>query len=462
MSNRTKELLGVALLVAFALAVRLEFQAETITDNPLRGDASLYYSAAYNLHHYGAHSIDAPSTVPPTTRTDLAPGYPLFLSLFVADGPSWPVDFLRIVRNIQVAFGTLIVLFTYVIARQSLDRLWALVAALLSAISPHLIAIQEYILTESLFTFVMMLGVLVLLLAWTRERPWLALPGGILIAASGQIRSISLALAFILMPVLLVAPRPSVPSRRSSRLLGAGLALAGVLIVGGAHRLFVHEAVLNTEAVQTAPEQFVVFATPMDYLRAAMRPTNFMVAGASHIEAINRDPAWKFSTTASFREAPMAYLKWNLGGKLFYIWHFDNSYNGDVYIYPMTRTGFQENPVLGLLHGTMRALHWPLFGLAAAAPIVLLARARRRWNARDRSLLVPTLGFVYFIGVIAIVSWLPRYSIPARPFSYILAAATLSWAVAWAREHGRNWWEAQDAPGLGTGDRAGATEQPPG
>lgn len=444
MSGKTKEVLCVVVLVTFALAVRLEYQHETITDNPLRGDASLYYSAAYNLHHFGTHSIDAPSAVPPATRTDLAPGYPLFLSMFVADGLGWPAELLRIVRNVQVLFGGLIVLCTYVIARQCLDRVWALVAALLAAISPHLIAVQEYLLTESLFIVTMMLGVMVLLFAWKQEIPWLALLGGMLIAASSHVRSVSLALVFVLMPLLLIAPRPSPTSRQWARLFSAGLVLVGVLIVGGAHRVFVQHAVLNSDSIQVEPERFVVFQTPLNYLRGAVRPPNFMVSGASHIEAVNRDPTWKLPTRATFREAPMAYLQWNLWANVFYIWHFDNSYNGDVYIYPMTRTGFQENAFLGFLHQTMRTLHWPLFGLALAAPLLMLSRARNGWSARDRFLLLPSLGFVYFVGVLMIVSWLPRYSIPARPFSYILAAATLSWAAAWARERSRVWWGTQD------------------
>ena len=451
MSGRTKELLCVCVLVAFALALRIEYQNETITNNALRPDAYLYYSAAYNLRYHSAYSIDPPSAQPPETRTDLAPGYPLFLSVFFPEGQSGTAPLQR-VRNIQVLFGALIVLFTYVTARQSLDRPWALVAGLLTAISPHLIAVQEYILTESLFTFMMMLGVLVLLMAWRRELPALALLGGILVAASAQIRTISIALAFVLTPLLLIAPRPSSTSSRWSRVLAAGLVLVGVLIVWGSHRVFVNQMVMNVnqtaidgETIQQEPTQYTAIATPSAYLRNAVRPPRFMVAGTSHIQSRNRDPLYKAPTTASFWEAPTAYLKWNLGWRLFYLWHFDNAYNGDVYIYPMTRTGFQENPFLGFLHRTMRAVHWPLFGLAAVAPLLLLARVRRGLSARDRSLLMSLLGFAYFVGVLMVTYWLPRYSIPARPFSYILAAATLSWVVAWGRTRGLAWWRAQEA-----------------
>ena len=36
-----------------------------------------------------------------------------------------------------------------------------------------------------------------------------------------------------------------------------------------------------------------------------------------------------------FADATMSYLGWNLWGRLKVMWHWDNAYNGDVYIYPM-------------------------------------------------------------------------------------------------------------------------------
>jgi tetratricopeptide (TPR) repeat protein len=43
---------------------------------------------------------------------------------------------------------------------------------------------------------------------------------------------------------------------------------------------------------------------------------------------------------------------------------------------------------------------------------------------------VPVLGFLYTLLFLSFVnSWLPRYTIPVRPFSFVLAAAVLSWFV---------------------------------
>jgi len=38
---------------------------------------------------------------------------------------------------------------------------------------------------------------------------------------------------------------------------------------------------------------------------------------------------------------------------LYVIWDYNNAYNGDFYIYPMVRKGFQESKVLKIFHYNM-------------------------------------------------------------------------------------------------------------
>ncbi len=93
---------------------------------------------------------------------------------------------------------------------------------------------------------------------------------------------------------------------------------------------------------------------------------------------------------------------------------------------------------LRLVHGLMRALHWPLFALALSAPLLLWVRSRSHgFEVGQRALLVSVLAFGYLLGALWFVAWLPRYTIPARPLSYVLVAAALSLAYGWFRERGR-------------------------
>ncbi|MCZ6774374.1 MAG: glycosyltransferase family 39 protein [Proteobacteria bacterium] len=470
--TRRNDLIAILILLFVAIGVRIVYQHESIVNNPLRADAGKYFSAAYNLHQFGLYSTDRPrrDRKPPDTRTDLSPGYPLFLTLFMGDGILDQLnEFVARVLRVQAVMGALVAVFTFLTARLYLNFAWALLAGTLTAISPHLIALDGFFLTESLFTFVLMLGTLVLSLAWRTDRVALTLIGGLLLAASAEIRAVSYLLVFFLAPALLfVRGRPSASIKgRWVRHLAA-IALSFFVVIA-AHREFVkftvtHEPGIlamitgktNLHAVRDVPQKYVVFRSPWTYLKRAVLPPKFFVDGNSHVFVTNRDRNWKIPTEASFAEAYIAYIKWILVGKIVVLWHFDNAYNGDVYIYPMVRRGFDENQTLQLVHGFMRAAHWPLFVLSIAAPVILFVLWRKgTLPTRVLPILLPVLGFVYFFAVLWLLSWLPRYTIPVRPFSYILAMYSLSVAAVAL-------WRAKSiAPVKASGDNQGSGDPPP-
>jgi hypothetical protein len=424
-----------------ALGIRLLYQSESQVDVPLRADAGKYFSAAYNLRYLGIHSEAPPLDDEFESRTDLPPGYPLFLTLFLSD-TSTLLGFLRGVLRTQAVLGSLTVVWTFLLARLCLRLPWAITAAALTALNPHLVAMDGYVLTESLFTFLLMLGTLVFALAWRDGRALFALAAGVILASSAQVRTISYLLPFFLAPVFLLHPRRRSYSTRAVWAKQLALLLLGFVIVTAAHREFVKETVTHEGSVvgqlterggeparREVPKHYVTLRRAWSNLKESIRPPVFFVKGASHVydRRLPWKKEWKHRSQASFREEPAAYLKWHLGGKFRVMWHWDNAYNGDVYIYPMKRKGFHENSLLARVHGTMRVLHWPLYLLSLAAVLVFLVRWRRgELPAEARALLVPALGFVYLVALLSIF-WFPRYSIPARPFSFILAAAFLSW-----------------------------------
>ncbi len=442
-----KETTALLLIFFVALGLRLIYQQESIVNNALRADASKYFSAAYNLHKFNVFSLDLPRAdlAPPTSRSDLSPLYPILLSFYMDDDVLEHLDeFVARVLRVQAVLGALVAALTFLTARLYLGFGWAFLAGALTAISPHLIALDGYFLTESLFTFFLMLGIYILSLAWRFDRVALTLIGGLLLAASAEIRAVSILLVFSLAPLFLfVRGRPllSIRARWIRHLAAIALSFFVVML---AHREFVqftvtHEpgvlAVVtgkeNLHTVRELPQKYVVFQSPWAYLKRNVRPPKFFVDGNSHIVSINRDRSWKNSTEAEFADAPIAYIEWNLVGKIVVLWHFDNAYNGDVYIYPMIRRGFVENELLQQIHAFMRAAHWPLFWLSLAAPLALFVLWRRgALPTQVLPILIPVLGFIYFLAVLWVLTWLPRYTIPVRPMSYILAAYTLSLITA--------------------------------
>ena len=64
---------------------------------------------------------------------------------------------------------------------------------------------------------------------------------------------------------------------------------------------------------------------------------------------------------------------------------------------------------------------------------------------RQRAMVLPALMFVYLLSVLYFLAWLPRYTIPVRPFSYILASVALAWLVPILKN--ANWVGATDPSG---------------
>lgn len=158
---------GIILLaiVAQALLLRALAWLGTPVQTPLRADAARYCAAAHNLRFAGVYSTDiaaVASARTPAPDAARSPGYPLFLRPFIEQRPRLAV--INRVVAVQVLISTLSVVVVYLLAAALLGRGWGLGVALLTALSPHLINASIYLLTETLFAF------LVLLFAWVLSR----------------------------------------------------------------------------------------------------------------------------------------------------------------------------------------------------------------------------------------------------------------------------------------------------
>jgi hypothetical protein len=156
-------------------------------------------------------------------------------------------------------------------------------------------------------------------------------------------------------------------------------------------------------------------------------------------ERMKSDPVYGAAALRQrIRAEPWSYLRWYLGGKAAFMWRWDNLYHGDVYQYPMTRRGFAEHPLLRALRAPMRWIHAPLHVLALLIAPLLVALRRKETNADAVLLGLPLLAVcLYHALLLTILIPVPRYSIPLRPYVYILAAMALVQLTAWIRERRR-------------------------
>ncbi|MEZ5963434.1 MAG: glycosyltransferase family 39 protein [Planctomycetota bacterium] len=414
----------VAVILAVALVLRVGFVLETHVANPIRADAAHYVQYASNLHERGVFGLGAGDDVRPDSFR--SPGYPVFLWLHRA---VFGADRLYVsARLSQAVLDTLTVLFAFWLARRVLPFAGALVAAALTALSPHLVANTGYLLTETQTTATL-----------TAALVGLAGFGG---GRSGVARALATGAAFSLavltnealapVPWLLAAlvylraDKPRCPALRTQCL--AMLAVCAVAQGGWALRNAVSVAGDAPRGASRAL-QTISHGTYPDFVYRDPRFRYMPYRDDPEQPRYGEDPGhfWRVFTSR-VAERPWRYASWYLLEKPVHLWGFDGlQADREIYTYPASQTLYDKHAAAGMTLSLMRLLHWPLVLLG-----VLGAASALRWR-RDR-VRTPTtlLAFVVCIGWMTVVGvvfapW-PRYVMPLRPALFVLATVA-SWRL---------------------------------
>jgi 4-amino-4-deoxy-L-arabinose transferase-like glycosyltransferase len=387
---------------------------------PIRADALDYYLYALNLKECGTYSrsraiIEAGCSQAPAPDAQRTPGYPLFLLPFVY----YPIDQSMLDRILwtQALIGVLTIWISFLLFKAFLPWMGATVGAGLVALSPHLVAAGVYVLTETLFTFALVL------FAWCTSRlirypsrAW-ALATGLTLATTALIRpTIVYFIAPFLGFLVLMFPRP--------RMQTVLMVLTGFLLLYGP---WMARNEISLEGRGSG-------SLAMDTVHKGMYPGLMYRDDPATYGYPNRsDPNWSqrkhmaavLSEIADrFRAEPGRYLHWYLIGKPLTFLSWDMIVGmGDVFVYPVTASGYDTDPVLIATHKAMYLLHWPIVLLALLGGVLVwLPSVRQRLAPQDlivAQLLSLVLG--YFLAVHIVGTPLPRYSVPLRPVLFGLA-----------------------------------------
>lgn len=400
----------VGIVVAIGIALRWGFVATAFVPNPLRADAGEYALYAQNLVEHGVYSLSTASPPPPDSFR--SPGYPGFLALcrWLGGAGGW----LPWAIGLQVAMGGLTVLAAFGLARSFLGFGPALVAAVCTAASPHLVAATAYVLTECFTAFVLTAGLWLTALAWRGGLGTAALAGGTLgVAALGNET-----LAFVPIVAAALAWR-SLGRQRTLVLLLSALLLPAAWAVRNRCQ----------ELARTGTDRVVASISHGSYPGMVFRDPKFR--GIPYRE----DPAqpefgssWSnLATVLSARavEAPWRYASWYLLEKPVWLWRWDLVQGNGFLVYDVSNNPYDRQAVVAATGWLMRWLHWPLMLAGAAAALWGAARCRRSHGP------AALLGLVVVGGTLAYLPVIPdpRYLQPVRPAIFVLAASGW-WALA--------------------------------
>lgn len=437
--------LALFAITLLALALRWYYVSTALVIQPVRGDATQYYTYAWNLVNHGvfAHDLPGSATVNPDNFRD--PGYPFFLAIWMKAlgvGDAWYAAVLLC----QSLLGALTVTLVTQLSRHWLPSRWAIAAGLLMAAWPHSITINGYLLSETLFGFLCALGLLLCARATRRQSPWWAIAAGVALGAAALTNAVMLPFGILLAGFL--AWR-----KLASRKICVALA-AGALLLPGAWAIrnsriaapmagnsSLDRALLNLEqgswtdfqsawrdsvlgdAADQATARAVLHSVDAEYglLRASpMRGTKAILQ--------------------RFSQHPLRYASWYLLEKPHLLWGWSIEIGqGDIYIFPTMHSPFQMRPAWIIWLVICRAINTLLMLLALAS--VYFAWPRRlhitTGNAEaDRSALTAVICLLFFVTLVyTALQAEPRYSIPFRSFEILLALTTLWGITSYWRRH---------------------------
>lgn len=417
-------LLALSALLQFAVVVK------TRHDGVIHGDAIRYVFYAWNLkQHRTFSSVQSfgrgheDAVVVPDKIT--LPGYPAFVSLFVDGVPDRAL--VRKVTLVQAALGVTSTLLAFLIALRLLPLGWAVCAGLLVAIQPHMAVANTHLVTEPLFTCLMLAAVLAMLSAAR------AGAGARHYAVAGLL----LGLASLVRPQLQLLPLVAV----AAVLLAAKLRgrLPHVLLATACFIAVLTPWYVRNSTVESGggnPDLLVNTlyhgSFPGFMHRDDPRTYGYPYRHDPDQARITRDLSSVLSHIGhAFATEPMRYGRWYFVGKpvAFLSWGAVAG-AGDIFLYQVASSPYLESPLFAALRLLSLALHWPLMLLAVLG--ILLAPWRPQWfdadnadPARRAATLVLACLLAYVIVLHAIGMPLPRYSIPFRPLLFVLGLATL-------------------------------------
>lgn len=435
------------LIILLGLYLRVSAVLNTVVDTPVRADARLYYLYSFNIQKSGTFSHSQPSAETSVADAFAPPVYPLAITPFLEFPPT---D--RMVVNIglmQAVLGTLTIFFTYLLVGQIGGRMAGLLAAALTAISPHLISLTVYMLTETLFTFLMMGGLLCMGYAIRTRNALFSVASGVLIGTAALTRSTLeyFPLFVLLFSFLLLGFKRFERDQIRNVLIFFGFA---VLIVGV-------WKIRNLVALGMLSDPTLAIST----LLHGMYP-DLMFEGRPESRGIpyRFDPRLSEISSSMqsvlheifvrFQASPWLYLEWYLIGKpiSLFSWSMIDGW-GDIFVYPVLASPYFTSLPYQVTRSVMLDLHTLLMICAGSGATLILikpASLKLSGSSLAAGLFLSCL-VIYFTLLHIVGAPFPRYGVPLRPVMYGLAVIFLLAVSRQGFQHIRVWLDSRKVRG---------------
>lgn len=400
-------LLMLAVIIAAGVFLRGQAYLGTEVVEPLQAGSADAYALAQTLSSQGALQIlSAPfdaNAEADTSETFGSLGYPLFLSLFA--NPEASTGSINAIVISQLVLGALAILLVFMLTSRLMDRHWALIAALLTAVSPYLVNISLYVVSATL-----LLVILLLYLTTTAkigERKAL-ISGFVAAVLLGLVVWVDPTYEFLILPWLLVL---YASSKGASKLITPIAAILGFALIVGPW------IARNQEVIDTPIDTAPIAAS----LQQGMPESQ--TGDAASTEATDLQTVLgQFS--GGFLDDPRGFLSWYFIDKPTVLWSVGEQAGIEqTFVYPVSESPYTENPAFLTSAEFMQLLHDPVLLLGAlGALLVWLPFAGRRLTPAQRiGLRSISLVLIYTTLAKIFGTAAPQYATPLLPLLFVMA-----------------------------------------
>ncbi|MEH6609474.1 MAG: glycosyltransferase family 39 protein [Halioglobus sp.] len=408
-------------IVCVGFLLRFNYNSVTLLDNPIRGDAAYYFVYAQNLLEHSTFSKDRVNN-PPIPDSFWSPGFPMFLAGVLAIADKLESNIYQTLLNFQLGLALCTIVLTFVLASMAMNRCYALVTAALVALSPHLVSMGAYALTETLACTLLLLALTLLAKGTHSKKAATLTSSGICFGLLFLVNPVTIFTAPLALGVLVLHTRNddaqsvSWPTCRK-----VVLVILPMMILAGSWTL--RSQINVPEGQPSSSSRLMMNLTAglhSDYharWRANPRdPNNPATLDARRIKGSYAEFGSVF--WERLREDPTELTSWYVFGKPRLLWDWNIRIGqGDIYVYPVLYSLYHVSKPAIASYTLTKSIHPWLLGCALLSGLFIW-RNRKSENGVIAAVYLST---VYISAIYVVTQAEPRYSIPLRPEMYMCA-----------------------------------------
>lgn len=417
---------ALVVILAFGIALRYQAFARSVVPDYPHGDAAKYFLYGYNLTNFGVYGYGTMTLLPAGTDKEVAreqikpdalitPGYPLYLSLFLG-GEYSKIQSDR-ARLGQVLLSSLTILLAYA-SFSPFGRLYGLGVATLTALSPHLVNMNLFLLTETLFCFLLMAFVWIISRVDRNSRLPLFLLMGLLLAMATLTRPWIQGYLFVILAYLFFSKLRFSVRQTIFVFIGAAIVTSPWLV---------RNSMVSGNAAD--PSQLITSIHHGMYPNMMYEDQNESLGYAYRADPMSPELGKSLGTILAeigrrAKAEPYEYANWYLIGKIRSVLSWKIIAGADaIFVYHVEGSPYFELPRFYLSAYYMEKIHGILMVLALIGVLIVWLPRRLQRQSADRIFFLRAISLlvVYFLLMHMVVAPYPRYSIPMRPVLYAMA-----------------------------------------